>query len=1001
MKKNAFLAPWGLFVRFVLASIVLVSSSATYGREVFLEAFTIYQAVQITQPYVRLYDDPYEAWAVYSASINSPSFTGIFTVGNFLPGNNYVNGKISGYTWTNYSGYYAGGSTPSGSVSLVYFCPAEAPMASNYFVTSPGHYLITCVLTVSDREADTSSTCTTCFPVQITSGMKFLRESDYVGATGLAYVRTYRAAKRGFTSIVNAEMQDNSVVGKSFGQCHSLPNPVSSPPKYIAGNQYCFRIVANGAQEYRLINSDGYTIHFSGDPTNTSKPPNFNETSARTTDAQGNTSWRVRLANDVEESYDNEGQLRSRTTRSGAVTTFTKSDATTPADIAPGPNLLLSQTGPFGHTLQWRYNAARQMIKMIDPAGGEYDYSYDANRNLTGVVYPADQFGIRRSRIYHYEDLTNKTALTGITDENGWRHSTYTYDNGNKVSQTKLHANVGQDAYTTTFAYAAGSSIVTDGLGTSRTYNYGNILNYDKVSDIAQPCAPGTCTGTQSELRTYDVNGNVAAMTDRKGNRTDYIYDLSRNLEISRTEGLTAADTTTTATRTITTTWHPTFRLPATVNEPLGSGGAGGSRFTTNTYDAFGNLSQRQVTTPTGSRTWRYTYDAFGRVLSTTDPRNNTTTNTYFPNDPAQGTNRGMLASVTNAAGHTTTITSYNAHGQPLSITDANGLTTTMGYDPRQRLTSRTVGTETTIYEYDGVGQLTKVTLPDNAYLRYTYDGAHRLVEIKDGLNNRVVYTLDNIGNRIKEEYADPANVLTRTRSRAYDALNRLQRDIGGVAGQVTQFAYDANGNQTDTTDPLSRTTTQSYDALNRLLQVIDPVNGSAAPTKYEYDNQDNLTKVTDPKNLSTTYVYNGFNELTSQVSPDTGTTSFTYDAVGNMLTRTDARGVTATYSYDALNRVNTISYPAYGGDAAETVTYSYDTCSNGKGRLCSITDKTGTTSYSYDNRGRILAKSQTTLAFTQTVGYGYNGAGMAFACIYDIGSLGSIRHWINTRRIR
>ena len=94
------------------------------------------------------------------------------------------------------------------------------------------------------------------------------------------------------------------------------------------------------------------------------------------------------------------------------------------------------------------------------------------------------------------------------------------------------------------------------------------------------------------------------------------------------------------------------------------------------------------------------------------------------------------------------------------------------------------------------------------------------------------------------------------------------------------------------------------------------------------------------------------------------------------MLTKTDARGVTATYSYDALNRVNTISYPAYGGDAAETVTYSYDTCSNGKGRLCSLTDKTGTTSYSVDNRGRILAKSQTTLAFTQTVGYGYNGAG-------------------------
>jgi YD repeat-containing protein len=65
-----------------------------------------------------------------------------------------------------------------------------------------------------------------------------------------------------------------------------------------------------------------------------------------------------------------------------------------------------------------------------------------------------------------------------------------------------------------------------------------------------------------------------------------------------------------------------------------------------------------------------------------------------------------MLATVSNAASHTTTITSYNAHGQPLSITDANGLVTDMVYDARQRLTSRTVGGEATLYDYDGVGQL-------------------------------------------------------------------------------------------------------------------------------------------------------------------------------------------------------------------------------------------------------------------------------------------------------
>jgi YD repeat-containing protein len=181
-------------------------------------------------------------------------------------------------------------------------------------------------------------------------------------------------------------------------------------------------------------------------------------------------------------------------------------------------------------------------------------------------------------------------------------------------------------------------------------------------------------------------------------------------------------------------------------------------------------------------------------------------------------------------------------------------------------------------------------------------------------------------------------------------------------------------------TDPLNRVTTNLYDALNRLIQVNDPLNGAAAPTKYEYDAQDNLTKVTDPKNLATTYTYNGFNELVSQASPDTGTTTFTYDAAGNMLTKTDARGVTVTYSYDVLNRVTSIGYPATtgatGNSPAQTVSYVYDSCGNGKGRLCSFTDRTGTTTYSYDLQGRVLSKAQNVNGLTQTIAYRYNAAG-------------------------
>ncbi len=708
----------------------------------------------------------------------------------------------------------------------------------------------------------------------------------------------------------------------------------------------------------------------------------------RLTDGSGNhTGWRYTVAatEDIE-LFDALGQLLSITSQTGIAQTLVYSDGTAAAPTGgvifgtatPLPaGLVLTVTDSFGKQLGFNYDALSRMVRMIDPAGGTYQYTYDATNNLSSVTSPDN-----KTRAYIYNEPVNTAnfsqpnALTGIVDENNIRQATFKYNNSRRAESTEYVGNANKYTSTTTGPYF--NATVVDPLSTTSTYEYVRVLGVVKTSKITQPCGTVGCTGTVSSIMSYDANGNMSSRTDFNNNRTNYLFDLTRNLEISRTEGLTAAGATTPQTRTISTTWHPTYRIPATITEPT----TAGSKVTTFTHDTNGNVLTKSIAVGGNTRTWTYTYDPFGRVLTATDPRNNTATNTYYPNTAAQNSaianSRGMLASVTNAANHTTTITSYNAHGQPLSITDANSLVTSMAYDARQRLTSRNVGGETTTYDYDGVGQLTKVTLPDNSFLQYTYDGAHRLTEIKDGLNNRVVYTLDNMGNRTKEDYADPANVLSRTRSRVYDALNRLQKDIGGAtpATQITQYSYDNNGNPTGTIDPLNRSTTQSYDALNRLLQVIDPFNGAAAPTKYEYDAQDNLTKVTDPKNLATVYAYNGFNELTSQTSPDTGSTGFTYDAAGNLQTKTDARSVTVTYAYDALNRVATISYPAYQTDPAELVTYTYDTCTNGKGRLCSITDKTGTTAYSYDLKGRVTSKAQTTLAFTQTIGYRYNAAG-------------------------
>lgn len=195
------------------------------------------------------------------------------------------------------------------------------------------------------------------------------------------------------------------------------------------------------------------------------------------------------------------------------------------------------------------------------------------------------------------------------------------------------------------------------------------------------------------------------------------------------------------------------------------------------------NGSQGFSAPSTGTlRAWNYTYDQYGQMLTADGPRTDVsdlTTYTYYDAaDPDMG-KRGNLASITNALGHVTQITAYDLNGNPLSLIDPNGTITTLTYDLRQRLTSRSLGGETTTYTYDPVGQLTKVTLPDGSYTAYTYDPAHRLTQISDALGNSVTYTLDPMGNRTKEDVKDPAGQLARTRSRIFDALSRLAQDVG------------------------------------------------------------------------------------------------------------------------------------------------------------------------------------------------------------------------------
>ena len=683
--------------------------------------------------------------------------------------------------------------------------------------------------------------------------------------------------------------------------------------------------------------------------------------------------WRLTTdTTDETESYDAAGKLLAISSRSGETQTLAYSDG-----------LLVRASDHFGRALSLEYDSDSRVVRLTDPGGGAYRFGYAGTR-LVSITFPDDK--VRRylyNEAAHTGGVNLPQVLTGIVDENESRLATFKYDAQRRAVLTE-HAG---GAMRYGFVYGAGSTTVVDPLGAARTYGFHSTLGAFKNSAISGPACPGCGPAAQS----FDGNGNVASRTDWNGNRTDYAYDFARNLETSRTEALTATGYPTPQTRTITSAWHPQFRLPTQIAEPL--------RITTSVYDADGtacgargalcsrtvqatndaNGAQGLAATPVGTpRTWTYTYDAIGSMLTLDGPRTDApdvTTYTYHPD--------GTMATLSNAAGHTTRITEYDAHGQPLTVIDANGLATTMTYDERQRLKTRSVGTELTSYDYDGVGQLTKVTLPDGSFLSYSYDAAHRLTGMQDNQGNRIAYTLDAMGNRTQEQVFDPANQRAQTRSRVYSNLNRLFQALG-AQGQATEYAYDDQGNVISVKDPLDHVTASQYDALNRLRQVTD---AGLGVTRYAYNGLDALTQVTDPRSLVTGYSLDGLGSLTLQSSPDTGNTASTYDAAGNLRTQTDANGQVTAYDYDALNRVTLITFHDGSKQA-----YAYDQGASGIGRLSSISENdpagqtTSVLAYAYDAHGRVTAETRTVAGVQYVLGYSYDSAGRLTGLTYPSG---------------
>ncbi len=322
----------------------------------------------------------------------------------------------------------------------------------------------------------------------------------------------------------------------------------------------------------------------------------------------------------------------------------------------------------------------------------------------------------------------------------------------------------------------------------------------------------------------YDGSGNVVARVDGNGNRTEYEHDKINKLK--------------------------------SIDYPGGDGPE--VRFT---YDSNGNLTS--MTDWTG--TTQYTYDILNQLTRVDDSCGNTILYFYdnagniiriacgrqnvegYPfshvvfsdaNLPAYYVvditydSDNHISSVTDYLSNETTSYAYDKAGNLTRCDLPNGCYILYGYDADGRLIevdNRNAGNGLIAkYEYtlNSIGNRVKVvetTPAGSKTTMYTYDVLDRLVKVSYPDERTVDYDYDSFGNRKK--MTEVAHEMTTITEYEYDSDSRLlYTTVNDVKDE--QFFYDAIGNLIRRTGPDENMQIDyAYDHENRLIRYNDGTN--------------------------------------------------------------------------------------------------------------------------------------------------------------------------------
>ncbi len=602
-------------------------------------------------------------------------------------------------------------------------------------------------------------------------------------------------------------------------------------------------------------------------------------------------------------------------------------------------------------------------------AGGTFDYASTSvrDRKFAGFATTTKTTDLSKTTTYFHQNNGNATS-TGETSDDFWKIG-FPY-------RTEID-NLSGDNYETTVSTWESVDIGDDARFVKQTKEL--ILDYDGDTDHkdrAEAMAYDNANGNLLELIEYgEVNGSSdGTFTDTGTDKrtTTYTYASSTTSDVASLPSRELVVDNASSTVRDTKYYYDTLSQGAVSN---------------------GNLTKRERwATSTTYIDDEWTYNSYGLVTEEKDPRDKTTTYDYDSRNL-------FVASSTDAEGNNTRYTYDYSSGQARITTDPNGEDFETEYDALDRvdiiyIPDPSDGSKVAQinYEYTDTRGAVAIERDDKlssslkATTKTYLDGFDRVIQERVEAEDTNTYSVRDFvfgaAGLLKKEslpYFDEGSTQTTKSSDSdlyteygYDALERI------VAATTTLGTTNTDYDQwTETvTDPLNNDKDFAYDAFERLEEVKENTSTSTYTTTYAWDHNDNLTKITDALDNVRNIAYDGLSRRTSledlHDSSDTtfGIWTFAYDDSSNLTSQTDPESQTINFTYDDINRVLTEDYT---GESGTELAYTYDTCTNGKGRLCEVSNGAATTSYTYNPTGLIDTETRIVDGTTYATEYEYD----------------------------